>query len=113
MPGFPYQGAAASHLAFGHSLNAPRLTLFGSSRGGCAYDQAVGGGVSLTIPLKQDVFFAWSGGAIYLPAYRGPEGKTETAVRADVVFQRPGGRAYTVGVSMQAGVPRVSFGGIF
>lgn len=116
-PGFPLMGAAALGIpVFGRraSWRTPRLTLSGFSRGGCAYDAAVGGGATLTIPLTKTVFFAWGGGAIYLPK-AGPGGAAvyEGSVRADVVFQRPGGGAFMVGVGAIGGGPRVSVGGVF
>ncbi|MBX3225934.1 MAG: hypothetical protein KIT84_29840 [Labilithrix sp.] len=116
-PGFPLMTAAAIGIPlFGRrsSWKTPRLTLFGMSRGGCAIDAAAGGGATITIPITRTTFFAWGGGAIYLPR-AGPGGAPiqHRTVRADLVFQQPSGRSYTVGIGVQEGVPRISVGGIF
>jgi hypothetical protein len=94
--------------------NAPRLTLWGFQRGGCAIDGAVGGGLTFTVPIKRDVFFAIGAGAIYLPQ-GGPNGTAAYDVkgRADVVFARPGGRSFNIGVTTIRNTPSVSFGGVF
>lgn len=91
-----------------------RLTLFGFSRDGCAFDAAVGSGLALTIPVKHDVMFMWGGGAIYLP-HGGPNGapRYETEFRAGVVWTAKNGNRYNVGISAMSGSPRVSFGGVF
>jgi hypothetical protein len=107
----PNQGIAANGIRL---LGNLRLTLFGFSRDGCAYDQLSGGGLAVTMPIKKDVMFMWGGGAIYLP-HGGPNGeaKQETAVHVDVVWQGNSGRTYMVGVGAKNGSPHVSFGGLF
>jgi hypothetical protein len=95
-------------------LSNMRLTLFGFSRDGCAYDQALGGGLALTVPIRKDVAFMWGGGAIYLPkGDPGAQPRAETEMRAAVVWTTRDGRSYNVGLSAGMGVPRVSFGGVF
>lgn len=106
-----------NHTLAANGLHLPanmRLTLFGFSRDGCAYDAAGGAGLALTIPVKKNVMFMWGGGAIYLP-HGGPNGdhRTETEIRAGVVWTTKSGRSYNVGISAVSGSPRVSFGGVF
>jgi hypothetical protein len=110
----------AGHRAFATNLlrptswRTPRLTLFGFSRIGCARDSAAGGGLTFTLPVRKDVFFVASGGAIYLP-HAGPGGRPVSSTRlgADVVLRRSDGRSYSVGVGTFRGGPMVSVGGIF
>jgi hypothetical protein len=94
--------------------DAPRLTLWGFQRGGCAIDGAVGGGLTFTVPIKRDVFFAIGGGAIYLP-HAGPNGAAayDVKARADVVFARPNGRSVNIGITTIRNTPSLSVGGIF
>jgi hypothetical protein len=107
----PNHTIAANGLRLWSNL---RLTLFGFSRDGCAYDQAAGGGLALTVPIKKDVMFMWGGGAIYLP-HGDPNAKprTDGEMRAAVVWTTRDGRSYNVGLSAGTGGPRVSFGGVF
>jgi hypothetical protein len=108
------KAAAFNLLGTPTRWSAPRLTLFGFSRDGCVLDRAIGGGVAFVVPMRQDIFFVASGGAIYLPAggpFATPTGSA--AARTDVVFARPDGRSFNIGVSTTRGVPRISFGGIF
>ena len=83
----------------GLSWKMPRLTLFGFSRGGCALDGAAGGGATFIVPIRQDIFFVASAGAIYLPA-TGPTVAPahSTSARGDVVFRRPDGRSFSLGI---------------
>lgn len=114
VPEFGPEGAGALGVKPFGSKSGIRLTLFGFSRGGCGIDGAIGGGATLSVPITNDVFFAWGGGAIYLPQRPGAEADKQTVeMRADIVFKGAGGRAYTVGISAVQGSPRVSFGGIF
>lgn len=94
-------------------LKSARLTLFGFSRDGCAFDRAVGGGIALTIPVTKNVAFLWGGGAIYLPHRHADAPKYETEVRAGIVWTTSSGRSYNLGVSVKSDVPRVTFGGNF
>jgi hypothetical protein len=107
----PNQRLAANGI---HLFSDLRLTVFGFSRDGCAFDQLAGGGMTLSVPIKKDVMFMWSGGAIYLP-HAGPNGTnaTESSIRMDVVWQGQNGRAYMVGIGAKNGGPHVSFGGVF
>ena len=94
------------------ALAAPRLTLFGMSRIGCAPESAMGGGATLTVGLTKDTFFVLSGGAIFLPqAVDAP--KHEIQARADVVMKGDNGRAYSVGVGYHNGGPHVGVGGVW
>ena len=105
----------AVNLLDGPSWRSPRLTLFGFSRLGCPLDAAVGGGAALTVPIRPSVSFVLSGGAIYLPATKpgvdNPTGGPAKSVRADVVFRRPEGRSFNLGVDTL--LRGVSFGGVF
>jgi len=110
------QRAVARNLLGGNNSNpnAPRLTLFGFSRGGCLLDGAIGGGLVFTVPIRRDVFFVLGAGAIYLPN-GGPNGVPayDAKARADVMFARPGGRSFNIGVTTIRNTPSVSFGGVF
>jgi hypothetical protein len=108
----PFQSAYGIRLV-------PRLTLFAFSRGGCAFDGALGGAFVFVQPLAQKVSLVMSAGSIYLPHY-GLHGAPAVAAqaRADVVFQRPAGRSLSVGIATPrvgsvGGSPRLTFGGIF
>jgi hypothetical protein len=90
---------------FGPARWAPRLTLFGFSRFGCALDAAAGGGATFTMPVRKDTLFVLSGGAIYLPQVR----EHKTTVRGDLVFSRANGRSFNIGVGSHG----VSFGGVW
>ena len=105
----PTMRSVGMNVSGASSWRAPRLTLVGFSRAGCTLDGALGGGAAFTVPIRQDILFVLSGGAIFLPTTR----TTNRAVRADVVFQRSGGRSFNVGIGTIEGGPRVSFGGIF
>ena len=98
----------------GSSWKLPRLTLFGFSRFGCTLDGAAGAGASFTVPIRQDVFFVASAGAIYLPA-TGAQALPEksTSARADIVFRQPDGRSLSVGLGTLKGLAGVSMGGVF
>jgi hypothetical protein len=119
--GFPSQRIFGMNLLGGpaSSWRTPRLTLFGFSRGGCPLDRAAAGGLMFVLPIRQDVFFVASGGAIYLP--NAPNGTPVTngtgaasaQVRGDLVFTRSGGRSFSVGVGTVRGAPAMSFGGVF
>ena len=87
----------------------PRLTLAGFSRAGCL-DSAAGGALVYARPIVKDIWVVASAGFLHLP-HAGPGGSsvTRSDVRADVVFARPNGRSYAVGV----GARGVSFGGTF
>lgn len=98
-------GTFGTNLLGGSSPRSPRLSLFGFSRFGCPLDGAVGTGLTFTVPLSPKVFFALSGGAIYLPA----TGAATVMGRADLVFPQKSGRSFNVGI----GTRGVSFGGIF
>lgn len=111
-PSMPFQSAYGVRLV-------PRLTLFAFSRGGCAFDGAMGGAFVFVQPLAQKVSLVMSAGTIYLPHY-GLNGASAVAAqaRADVVFQRPEGRSLSVGIATPrtgsaGGTPRLTFGGIF
>jgi hypothetical protein len=99
--GFALQHAAAIQLV-------PRLTLSGFARGGCAIDAAMGGALVYATPLAKNIFLVGSAGILHLP-HAGPGGAsiTRADIRADVVFARPGGRSYAVGI----GTRGISFGG--
>jgi hypothetical protein len=112
----PNHTIAANGLRLWSNL---RLTLFGFSRDGCAFDQAAGGGLALTVPItpegtEKNVMFMWGGGAIYLP-HADPNAKprTDAEMRAAVVWTTRDGRSYNVGLSAGTAGPRVSFGGVF
>ena len=105
----------------GRSWKMPRLTLFGFSRGGCTLDGAAGGGATFIVPMRQDILFVASAGAIYLPA-TGPAANraSSTSTRADVVFRRPDGRSFSLGIggtSVESGgrvnLSGVRFGGVW
>jgi hypothetical protein len=101
VPGFAMQHATALQLV-------PKLTLFGFSRGGCAIDGAVGGAIVYATLLRKDIWLVASAGVLHLP-HAGPGGAsiTRADVRADIMFARPRGHSYTVGV----GTRGVTFGG--
>jgi hypothetical protein len=112
-------GLPSQHL-FGTNLlgapaswRTPRLTLFGFSRGGCPFDRAAGGGVTLVLPIRQDIFFVASGGAIYLPTTATGASASSSQVRGDIVFSRSGGRSFSVGVGTTRGGPSMTFAGVF
>ena len=98
----------------GLSWKMPRLTLFGFSRGGCTLDGAAGGGATFIVPFRQDIFFVASAGAIYLPA-TGPTATAvqSTSMRGDVVFRRPDGRSFSLGLGSSRGLSGIRFGGVF
>ncbi len=100
-------------LGGGSSWKTPRLSLFGFSRVGCALDSAVGGAATFTVPLKPDVAFVLSAGAIYLP--QAPPSTIQpnksSTVRAGIVIRRANGTSFNVGIDTL--VRGVSFGGIF
>jgi len=100
--GFAMQHAAAFQLV-------PRLTLAGFARGGCAFDTGIGASVVYATPIRKDIWFAASAGILNLP-HAGPGGTTviRTQLRADVIFARPQGRSYAVGVSTKG----LTFGGV-
>jgi hypothetical protein len=86
----------------------PRLTLSGFARGGCAVDSGIGGALVYATPLAKNIFLVGSAGFIRLPhAAPGGKGVTRGDVRLDVVFARPSGRSYAVGV----GARGITFGG--
>lgn len=77
----------------------PRLTLYGFSRMGCGVDSAVGGGIVRSVPLRPKMWLVGSAGMILLP-HNGPGGApvTRTNASVDLLLERPGRRALTVGV---------------
>ena len=99
--GFAMQHATAFQLV-------PKLTLVGFGRGGCAFDGAVGGALVYATPIAKNIWFVASAGYLLLP-HAGPGGTstTRSQVRADIMFARPKGHSYSVGVSNRG----VSFGG--
>lgn len=99
-PGFATHYAAAIALV-------PRLTLVGFSRGGCARDAAAGGALVYATPLRKDVWLVASAGILHLPQARPGTPPTTGQVRVDVVFARPQGRSYAVGI----GTRGITFGG--
>lgn len=111
---WPAMRAKAIPVFGASSWSAPKLTLFGFSRSGCTLDGALGGGVTLTLPIRRNVFFVGSGGAIFLPV-TGPRGASasDQAVRGDLVIRGANGTSVNVGVGMTRGVPQVSIGSIF
>lgn len=100
--GFAMQHAAALQLV-------PRLTLAGFARGGCGIDAGVGGALVYATPIRKNVWFVASAGIMTLP-HAGAAGApvTRTQVRADVVFARPRGRSYSVGITPKG----LTFGGV-
>lgn len=93
---------------------APRLTLIGFSRAGCPIDSAIAGGLTYVVPLRRSVFFVASGGALLQPPYGRRPLTIIPQARADVVFDRGGGRSWNVGVKTnRQGAPSLTFGGIF
>jgi hypothetical protein len=113
--GSPILKTFATNLIGGPSSSwkTPRLTLFGFSRTGCTFDGAAGGGASFIVPIRNDIFFAAGGGAIFLPATSTGSPSGSTAIRADVVFARPGGHSFSIGVGSSKGMSGVNFGGVF
>lgn len=103
--------AFGGNLLGGTSWRSPRLSLFGFSRAGCAFDGSVGSGIALTLPLTKTVSIMVSGGAIYLPnPLPGTTNRTVSgAGRIDVVFRRDGGRSFNVGIGNRG----MSFGGVW
>jgi len=102
--GFPVQRARALQLV-------PHLTLAGFSRTGCL-SAGIGVAVVYTAQLRQDVSVSLSGGSFRLPQ-GGPQGNAVTVsqVRADLVFPRPQGRAYSLGVTVSPARTLLNFGG--
>jgi hypothetical protein len=100
-PGFPMQHVAAVQLV-------PHLTLTGFARGGCAIDAGMGGALVYAAPVHKNVWFVMSTGILKVP-HSGDIGTSTThmQLRTDVVFARPAGRAYSVGISNRG----VSVGG--
>lgn len=104
--GAPMQSLAARTLA-------PRLTLFGMSRAGCAIDAGMGGGLVYVVPLRPSVFFVAGFGTLVQPPYGARPAIVHTQGRADVVFDRGQGRSWSFGLKTTARTAGVSFGGIF
>jgi hypothetical protein len=104
--GFAMQHAAAIQLV-------PKLVLVGFSRGGCQLDAGMGGALVYATPIRKDISFVMSAGIFVLPHPRmGGEATSTGQIRMDVVFARPKGRSYSVGVGMRGnGVSTVTFGG--
>lgn len=106
--------SAGAPLQFLHARTlAPRLTLFGMSRAGCAVDAAIGGGLVYVVPLRPKMFFVLGVSTLVQPAYGGRPAIVRPQVRADVVFDRGGGRSWNVGIRSTGATSGVSFGGIF
>jgi hypothetical protein len=101
VPGFPAQHAAALQLI-------PKLTLFGFSRGGCQRDAGAGGALVYATPIRKDIWFVASAGILHLP-HAGPGGApvTKGHARMDLLFARPKGHSYAVGI----GTRGVTLGG--
>jgi hypothetical protein len=87
----------------------PRLTLAGFGRGGCAFNGVAGGGLVYTMPVTQDISLRMSAGMVYGP-HSGPNGTAVRSqrLRTDLVFKRPDGSAFTVGISTRG----ITFGGV-
>lgn len=92
---------------------APRLTLFGMSRAGCAVDASLGAGLVYVVPLRPKVFFVAGFGALLQPPFGSRPAIVHVQGRADVVFDRGQGRSWNVGLRTSGGTSGVSFGGIF
>ena len=101
VPGFAMQHAAAVRLI-------PKLTLFGFARGGCPLDAGAGAALVYSTPIRKDIWFVASAGILHLP-HAGPGGAPVTTgqARMDLVFARPKGHSYSVGI----GTRGISFGG--
>jgi hypothetical protein len=101
VPRFASQHAAAFQLV-------PKLTLLGFSRGGCQRDAAAGGALVYATPIRKDIWFVASAGILHLPhAGAGGAPVTNGQARMDLMFARPKGRSYAVGI----GTRGVTFGG--
>jgi hypothetical protein len=115
--GLRRMAAFGTNLLGGSSWRSPRLSLFGFSRMGCALDAAAGVGMTFTVPLQKNVAFTLSGGALYLPVTNpglsNPAGAPVRSgtVRAGVVFRRPNGGSFNVGVDTL--IRGFTFGGSF
>jgi hypothetical protein len=103
-PGFAPQYASALRLV-------PRLTLYGFSRGGCAVDTAVGGGMVYAQPIvPQKLWLVGSAGSIFLPragSLGAPVARTEA--RVDALVMRGDQHTMRFGI----GTRGVSFGTSF
>lgn len=101
VPGFAMQHGAALQLI-------PKLTLFGFARGGCPLDAGAGAALVYATPIRKDIWFVASAGILHLP-HAGPGGAPVTTgqARMDLVFARPKGHSYAVGI----GTRGISFGG--
>lgn len=105
----PFASAQATAIRL-----VPHLTLFGFSRGGCAIDGLVGGGIAYVKPVSPGVHFALSAGALLVPhGTLGDKPVSRTQARANLIFNRPGGRSWSVGIATGTGGPRLSVGGVF
>jgi hypothetical protein len=90
----------------------PSLTLAGFSRTGCATSANLGGGFVFTQPIAKNIFLSASGGFLFLP-HGGPGGqpiRTQNA-NAGIVFTRPDGRSFMVGIS--TALRGVTFSGVW
>lgn len=106
-PGFAMQHAAGLRVPL-----IPRLTLIGFSRGGCTFDAGVGGALVYATPITKDISLVLSAGIYHVPQGAAVGAVTKTSeVRMDVVFAKPKGRSYSVGVGTGPGITRVTFGG--
>jgi hypothetical protein len=105
--GHPLQHVVALELV-------PRLTLFGFSRAGCALESSAGAALVYAAPIRRNIFLTGSAGILHLP-HNGPGGSNvrHWQLRGDVVFVRPEGRSYSVGVGVSGARTTLTFGGIF
>lgn len=87
----------------------PRLTLVGFGRGGCVLDGASAGGLVYMMPIKRNIDLALSAGMVYAP-HAGPNGTAirRKQLRADFVFKRKDGGAFTLGI----GTRGITVGGL-
>jgi hypothetical protein len=114
-------GCAANAENAGNTLNGftlqrsfamplmPHLTLVGFSQTACQYDAAVGGGLVYTAPIRKDLWFTASAGALVLPHGNVTRPSYKSDARVDVVWRESNNRAWSVGVGLRG----IKLGGVF
>jgi hypothetical protein len=76
----------------------PRLTLVGFSRLGCPLDAGIGGVVGYSTPIAPNAWLVASAGIFGTSTAWAKAPAAQSDARVDVIFQRPSGRAFGVGV---------------
>lgn len=79
---------------------APRLTLHGFSKLGCAVDSGMGSAVTYTLPLDENLALVGSAGIFVQPDLPSPR-RMKTDARVDLLMNRASGHPFAVGVDLR------------